>query len=83
MAFTFEPGTIIGGTFRVIEPLGRGGMGVVLRAHDERLERDVAIKLIRPELLERRVSASGSSPKRARMARVSHPNVLLPVYRAR
>jgi serine/threonine protein kinase len=78
MAFTFEPGLLIGGTFRVIEPLGRGGMGVVLRARDEQLERDVAIKLIRPELLSDALRGRFLAEARA-MARVSHPNVL-PVY---
>jgi serine/threonine protein kinase len=76
--FGFQQGTLIGGTYRVIEPLGRGGMGVVLRAHDEQLERDVAIKLIRPELLSDGLRERFLSEARA-MARVCHPNVL-PIY---
>ncbi len=68
----------IGDCYRVIDLLGRGGMGVVLRALDERLERDVAIKLIRPELLTDGLRERFVAEARA-MARVCHPNVL-PIY---
>ena len=66
---------------RVEELVGRGGMGVIYRATDLRLERPVAIKLIAAE----RASDSGFRRRFEREARVTaaidHPNVI-PVYAA-
>jgi serine/threonine protein kinase len=66
-----SPGTRIG-PYQITEPLGEGGMGEVYRAHDPRLERDVAIKVLRAEFVDRRrfeleARAAGS---------LNHPNVL-------
>jgi len=62
------------GRYSVIEELGAGGMGVVYRAHDDRLDRDVALKVISPGAL------NDASRKRFRkealiLSRLSHPGI--------
>ena len=64
------------GHYRVLEKIGAGAMGEVFRARDERLGRDVAVKLIRP--------ASSDNPDHLRRfeqearaaAALNHPNIL-------
>jgi len=68
--------------YRVIERLGMGGMAVVYKAYDTRLERDVAIKIIRTEAIpqeqhERLLKRFEREAKA--QARFSHPNIV-PVY---
>ena len=68
--------------YRVTERLGMGGMAVVYKAYDTRLERDVAIKVIRteaipPEQVERLMQRFEREAKA--QAQFSHPNIV-PVY---
>ncbi len=69
-------GTNVDGNYRIVRPLGAGGMGVVTLAHDERLDRFVAIKFIRPELFKQASLRELFHVEARAMARVSHPNVL-------
>ena len=62
--------------YRLVERLGRGGMGLVYRARDETLDRDVAIKFVLPErLIGGEASARFLREARA-VARLSHPNIM-------
>jgi hypothetical protein len=64
--------------YTVTSVLGMGGMGVVYAAHDGQLQRDVAIKVLRDELLaEHPGDARAWLLREARtLARLSHPNVI-------
>ncbi|MDC0721292.1 serine/threonine-protein kinase [Nannocystis sp. bb15-2] len=69
--------TVTIGRFRVCETLGQGGMGVVYAAEDEQLDRRVALKVIRPEVVAHAPGERGRLLREARaLARLSHPNVV-------
>lgn len=64
------------GPYRLEEELGSGGMGVVYRAHDERLDRPVAVKLIKPDKsLDPKARERFRREARA-SARLSHPAIV-------
>lgn len=62
--------------YRVVDRIGDGGMGVVLRARDERLHRDVALKMIRPVLSRDRELVAQFLAEARAMAKLRHPNVV-------
>jgi len=63
------------GRYVVLEELGRGGMGRVLRAYDPKLEREVALKEVRSDAVDRDLVQRLVLEARA-MAKLSHPNVV-------
>jgi tetratricopeptide (TPR) repeat protein len=68
-------GTVFAGRYEIIEELGAGGMGKVYRAHDTKLNEEVALKLIKPEIAvdKRTVERFHNEIRNAR--KISHPNV--------
>ncbi|MCC6954007.1 MAG: protein kinase [Deltaproteobacteria bacterium] len=70
-------GTLLGGRFRVVRPIGTGGMGSVYLAHDEVLEGDpVAVKVLHPELVTDERQMQRFMREVQLMKRVDHPNVV-------
>lgn len=69
-------GAIVDRTYRVERTLGVGGMGAVALATDERLDRKVAIKFIKPELFAFPEMRTFFHNEARAMARVGHRNVL-------
>lgn len=67
------------GRFEILEQLGVGGFGVVFRAHDPMMRRDVAIKIPRPELLGSPEAIERFEYEAAAVAQLEHPNIV-PVF---
>ncbi len=68
------PGSQIG-PFRIEQELGRGGAGVVYLAHDTKLDRQVAIKSIPPELADNPKARSRFSREAHVLASLNHPHI--------
>ncbi|MGW7059929.1 serine/threonine-protein kinase [Streptomyces sp. NPDC054904] len=77
---THDRGRLLAGRYRLAELLGQGGMGTVWRAHDEQLDRGVALKELRlPDDLDAslREAWMGRLDREARAAaRLKHPGVI-------
>jgi len=67
-------GDIVGG-YRILGPLGAGGMGQVFRARDDDLERDVALKRLHPNLTSQSRAMSRFRREARLLAAVHHPNI--------
>jgi TolB-like protein len=61
--------------YRVLERIGAGGMGVVYRAHDERLDRDVALKVLPEGALADEDARRRFRQEALALSKVSHPHV--------
>jgi tRNA A-37 threonylcarbamoyl transferase component Bud32 len=66
----------LGTEYTIEGEIGRGGMGVVYRARDERLHRRVAIKVLPPELAFQKEIRERFTREAQTAARLSHPNIV-------
>jgi len=74
-AVPIRHGMVLGGRYAIEKIIGRGGSGVVVRAHDRDLRAAVAIKIVRAELAGQRIWAERLA-REVRLARqIQHPHV--------
>ncbi|HZE16942.1 MAG TPA: serine/threonine-protein kinase, partial [Mycobacterium sp.] len=64
------------GKYRVLEPLGRGGMARVYRAYHPQLDRYVAIKVLRSDLVDEEEFAARFKREARAVAALRHPNIV-------
>ncbi|WAZ19381.1 serine/threonine protein kinase [Streptomyces cinnabarinus] len=82
--FSGRPSELIGrqvAGYRIEEEIGRGGMAVVYRARDLRLDRPVALKLLAPELARNDTFRRRFSHESRAAAAIDHPHIV-PVFEA-
>ena len=69
-----HPETI--GKYRIVEPIGRGGMGMIFKAHDPILDRLVALKVISPEIEVTDDLRARFFREAKACAKLNHPNIV-------
>lgn len=68
--------TLVLGNYRVLDKLGQGGMGIVLKAEHRRMERIVALKLLSPQIVKEPGALQRFLREVKAAARLNHPNVV-------
>jgi serine/threonine-protein kinase len=69
-------GRLISGRYRLIAPLGEGGMATIWRAVDEQLDREVAVKILRPQFSADPGFAARFKQEARSAGGLSHPNIV-------
>ena len=70
------PGTLLGERYEIIEKIGAGGMSIVYKAKDNRLQRFVAIKELREEFVQDEEFVNKFRKEALSAASLSHPNIV-------
>jgi serine/threonine-protein kinase len=71
----FPTGSTFAGRYQIVEELGKGGMGKVYRAVDKKLDEEVALKLIKPEIASDRKTVERFSKELKFARKIVHKNV--------
>ena len=69
-------GDLLADRYRIVAPLGAGGMATVYRAHDERLDREVALKVLSPNLAADPAVATRFEREARTLAAAAHPGIV-------
>src|SRR5437667_6353015 len=72
----FANGQMVFGRYTLIKILGRGGMGIVWLAHDEELERDVALKFLPDVIVHDRALLNDLKRETRRSLELTHRNIV-------
>ncbi len=72
----FEPGQKIGDRFTLVRFLGKGGMGIVWLARDERLDEEVALKFLSRDITHNPEALEDMRREARKSRRLSHPNII-------
>ncbi|HHU11870.1 MAG TPA: protein kinase, partial [Clostridiaceae bacterium] len=71
-----QPGDILGGRYEIVRPLGQGGMAHVFLAHDQETGSDVALKVMRTELIGDPDFVRRFATEARAAASLDHPNIV-------